>query len=71
MVILPGIVSISTAPPAEGQYIDVDGYYGSGTRRAVLNIQNRYGLTADGVYSPNTGSAMRWRASNGSIGRWN
>lgn len=56
---------------AEGQYyVAVDGYYGSVTRRAVVNIQNRYGLTTDGVYGPNTGRAMRWLASNGTAGWW-
>ena len=55
---------------AEGQSIAVDGYFGTGTERAVLNVQARYGLVRDGVYGPSTGWAMNWRGANGSIGRW-
>lgn len=55
---------------AEGQNIGVDGYYGAGTKQAVLNVQSRYGLTRDGEYGPNTGQAMRWRGANGTTGKW-
>ena len=55
---------------AEGMSIDVDGYYGQGTRRAVMQVQRRYNLTPDGEYGPKTGHRMRWRAVNGSVSRW-
>ena len=55
---------------AEGMSVDVDGYYGQGTRWAVMQVQRRYNLTPDGEYGPKTGHRMRWRAVNGSVSRW-
>lgn len=43
-----------------GQNITVDGNFGAGTRQAVINVQNAYGLTADGVYGRQTNLAMNW-----------
>ena len=37
--------------------IQVDGYFGPQTRRAVVSFQNRKGLTTDGTIGPET-----WRA---------
>lgn len=54
----------------EGQQIAIDGYYGQGTRAAVIRVQQRYGLGVDGQYGPATGRAMTWRASNGSLAKW-
>ena len=36
----------------------VDGISGSGTRRAIMLFQEQHGLTADGVYGPNTGAVL-------------
>lgn len=55
---------------AEGIAIDVDGYYGPGTKSAVRTIQYRRGTTPDGEYGPNTGWVMRWKAINGKVGKW-
>lgn len=37
-----------------------DGDYGNGTRSAVIRAQKKVGVTADGVYGPQTRSAMKW-----------
>ncbi|MCI7457247.1 peptidoglycan-binding domain-containing protein [Actinomyces urogenitalis] len=55
---------------AEGKAITVDGCFGQATKTAVLQVQARYGLIQDGIYGPSTGGAMKWRGSNGSIGKW-
>jgi peptidoglycan hydrolase-like protein with peptidoglycan-binding domain len=39
--------------------VDVDGIFGSGTRRAVKRFQRRNGLTADGIVGPATFRALR------------
>ncbi|WP_221437797.1 peptidoglycan-binding domain-containing protein [Schaalia hyovaginalis] len=49
-----------------GQQIAVDGVYGPATEQAVKNVQYAHGLYVDGVYGPATGSAMTWKAYNGS-----
>lgn len=41
-----------------GQNIAQDAQYGSATRQAVKNVQAFHGLSADGVYGPNTRNAM-------------
>ncbi|GAA4975437.1 peptidoglycan-binding domain-containing protein [Actinoplanes utahensis] len=43
-----------------GQGIAIDGNFGVGTRQAVKNVQQRYGLTQDGVYGRQTNLAMNW-----------
>ena len=48
-----------------------DGYFGPGTRNALVNFQSASGLYPDGVYGPNTGSVMTWREIyGGAKGRW-
>ena len=37
-----------------------DGHYLSMTEAAVVHVQEKYGLTVDGVYGPQTGRAMEW-----------
>jgi peptidoglycan hydrolase-like protein with peptidoglycan-binding domain len=37
------------------------GYFGEQTRAAVRQVQRSHGITADGVYGPQTFKAMRWR----------
>ncbi|KSW15314.1 peptidoglycan-binding protein [Cellulomonas sp. B6] len=50
-----------------GQAIAVDGIFGAGTRAALVAVQKRLGLTADGEYGPRTHNAMQFRGySNGS-----
>ncbi|MGC4936667.1 peptidoglycan-binding domain-containing protein [Kribbella sp. DT2] len=44
-----------------GAKIVVNGYYGVTTRDAVKSVQRRYGVAADGIYGPQTRSAMNWR----------
>jgi peptidoglycan hydrolase-like protein with peptidoglycan-binding domain len=38
-----------------------DGIYGSGTRQDVRTVQSRAGITADGLYGPNTRNIFKWR----------
>lgn len=38
-----------------------DGIYGSGTRLDVRTVQSRAGITADGLYGPNTRNVISWR----------
>lgn len=49
-----------------GQNIAVDGEYGSGTVRAVTNVQREHGIAADGAYGPATLQVMGWPGSGGS-----
>ena len=49
-----------------GQNIAVDGEYGSGTVRAVTNVQRQHGIAADGAYGPATLQVMGWPGSGGS-----
>jgi hypothetical protein len=49
-----------------GQSIAVDGEYGSGTVRAVTNVQRQHGIAADGAYGPATLQVMDWPGSGGS-----
>jgi hypothetical protein len=46
--------------------VQVTGYYGIDTRRAVKRYQRRHGLTADGVAGPATLSALGIRVHNSS-----
>ncbi|MGK4579720.1 peptidoglycan-binding domain-containing protein [Kitasatospora sp. HPMI-4] len=41
-----------------GESLTVDGVFGSATKAAVLRVQSRGGITADGIYGPNTRSHM-------------
>ena len=41
-----------------GYAIDVDGYFGPGTERAVRDFQRIAGLEVDGLVGPNTWSAL-------------
>lgn len=41
-----------------GQNIATDGQFGPATRNALLNVQRRLGVTADGIYGPETGNRM-------------
>lgn len=43
-----------------GESLVRDGDYGYGTRAAVQRTQSKVGVGVDGVYGPNTRSAMRW-----------
>jgi peptidoglycan hydrolase-like protein with peptidoglycan-binding domain len=43
-----------------GQSVDVDGDYGADTSRAVMNVQQQHGITADGAYGPATLEVMGW-----------
>lgn len=45
---------------------EVDGIYGSGTRKAVVAFQRKNGLTADGIVGPNTLRALGMPVSGGS-----
>jgi hypothetical protein len=38
-----------------------DGIYGAKTEAAVRSLQSATGLTADGVYGPNTSKVVEWR----------
>lgn len=41
-----------------GISIDIDGQFGSKTKAALVTVQKREKITADGVYGPNTRNAM-------------
>ncbi len=48
--------------------VAVDGEYGSQTAGAVMDVQQRAGITADGEYGPATLQVMRWPATSTSGG---
>ncbi|WP_103063892.1 peptidoglycan-binding domain-containing protein [Actinomyces qiguomingii] len=43
-----------------GQSLYADGIFGNITRTAVVNVQAKNRLPADGVYGPRTGSVITW-----------
>lgn len=43
-----------------GQGIAYDNIYGPQTRQAVINVQRRIGVAADGVFGPITSGRMTW-----------
>ncbi|WP_430727384.1 peptidoglycan-binding protein [Streptomyces beigongshangae] len=43
-----------------GARISVDMSFGPATKRALRAAQRRAGVTADGVFGPNSSYAMRW-----------
>lgn len=45
---------------------NVDGIFGSGTRKAVVSFQKKNGLTPDGIVGPNTLRALGMSVSGGS-----
>ncbi|AXA97790.1 hypothetical protein CEP17_09920 [Microbacterium sp. PM5] len=45
-------------PTIAGYRIAVDGQYGAATRTAIIRIQQRWGLAADGIVGPNTWAAL-------------
>jgi Putative peptidoglycan binding domain len=50
-----------------GQSVGVDGNFGAETTRALMNVQQQHGVTADGAYGPATLEVMGW-PSTGSGG---
>jgi hypothetical protein len=54
--------AINKCYPAFSSGVGFDGDYGSNTARAVRQIQGFHGLTQDGVYGPDTKTAMNWPA---------
>lgn len=50
-------------------YLGVDGAYGRETFLAVQDLQENYGLGADGIYGPQTRNAMKHAGSLGHCGR--
>ncbi|MGH9193320.1 MAG: peptidoglycan-binding domain-containing protein [Acidimicrobiales bacterium] len=55
------VVVLQTAlARCNGQSVGVDGDYGADTRRAVMNVQQQQGITADGAYGPATLEVMGW-----------
>ncbi|MCD3351776.1 N-acetylmuramoyl-L-alanine amidase [Clostridium botulinum] len=43
----------------QGYYCNIDGWYGSNTKKAIMNFQNRNGLSVDGIVGNNTWDALR------------
>ncbi|MFD8013617.1 peptidoglycan-binding protein [Streptomyces sp. NPDC058955] len=39
----------------------IDGVYGAKTEAAVRTVQSQHGLSADGIYGPNTRNVVSWR----------
>jgi len=46
-----------------GKSIAVDGQFGPATRTALIQVQSSLGLTADGIYGPQTYSKMKFKNS--------
>lgn len=46
--------------------IPVDGFFGSGTRDALMAVQGGIGVVPDGVYGMATRNSMRWLSDAGS-----
>lgn len=44
---------------ADGANLVVDGVFGSGTKKAVIHFQRRFGLTPDGVFGDNSRNALK------------
>ena len=55
---------------AEKVPVTIDGYYGPGTKSAVRTVQYKRHLETDGIYGPNTGWSMYWKAINGTVAKW-
>ena len=53
-----------------GYKLTKDGKYGAKTRDAVKAVQKKLHLPADGIYGPNTRSAMNWRMYNPTTKAW-
>ena len=47
----------------------VDGAFGPATRAALVRAQQKFGVTADGIYGPNTARAFRWTDGSGGCHR--
>lgn len=77
---LPGAMAATYRQGATGQTVrtiqeklkrwgyysgDVDGIFGSGTKKAVVAFQKKNGLTADGIVGPNTLRALGMPVSGG------
>jgi Putative peptidoglycan binding domain len=43
----------------------VDGAFGPATRSALIRAQQKFGVTADGIYGPNTARAFKWTSGKG------
>ncbi|MGY0070330.1 peptidoglycan-binding domain-containing protein [Streptomyces sp. QTS137] len=43
-----------------GKNLALDGVFGSLTKSALVSVQKKVGVTADGEYGPNTRNAMVW-----------
>jgi peptidoglycan hydrolase-like protein with peptidoglycan-binding domain len=50
--------------------LSVDGIFGSNTQLKLKSAQRSAGVTADGVYGPNTRNAMRWGTDKGNCVRF-
>jgi putative peptidoglycan binding protein len=53
-----------------GSTLRIDGKYGAATAAVVKRVQTRHKLVADGVYGPQTRSAMNWREYNTRTNTW-
>ena len=42
-----------------GAGLTVDGDFGSGTKKALIKFQQKYGLSADGIYGPSSAAKMK------------
>lgn len=47
----------------------VDGAFGPATRAALIRAQQKFGVTADGIYGPNTARAFWWTDGSGGCHR--
>ncbi|MDN5669231.1 MAG: peptidoglycan-binding protein [Renibacterium salmoninarum] len=43
----------------------VDGAFGPATRAALVRAQQKFGVTADGIYGPNTARVFKWTSGKG------
>ncbi|WP_432902264.1 peptidoglycan-binding domain-containing protein [Micromonospora matsumotoense] len=62
----PGVWALQrTMVNCYSQDIAVDSNFGPGTRSALIRVQQRIGVSADGVYGPATRSRMTWSLEAG------
>lgn len=53
-----------------GSTLRIDGKYGASTAAVVKRVQTKHKLVADGIYGPQTRSAMNWREYNTKTNTW-
>jgi hypothetical protein len=55
------VLIVQQALVTHGYSVDVDGYFGPGTERAIRDFQRFAGLEVDGLVGPNTWGTLAWQ----------